>query len=158
MAHTDICKTEMCREIDRRKKEAGGVRPAIRAVSKEYEIPVGTLKRWYYPEGSPNNGTLNKYAKSLIPEPGKVTTVLFETSDGVRSLLTVGPGARPQTIFPIFFRGFNKEKMVTSKCRDKYIPTRCLWAFLEKVGVNPKTEINRASFDKKEALEEKNQR
>jgi hypothetical protein len=38
------------------KKEKGGVRPAIRELSKESGIPQGTLKRWYYPE-CPKNGT-----------------------------------------------------------------------------------------------------
>jgi N6-adenosine-specific RNA methylase IME4 len=50
MAHTDTCKNEMCMEIERRKEAAGGVRPAIREVSREYGIPACTLKRWVYPE------------------------------------------------------------------------------------------------------------
>jgi N6-adenosine-specific RNA methylase IME4 len=57
MAYTETCKMEVCQEIDRIKKTYGGIRPAIRELSKEMGIPQGTLKRWYYPEKCPKNGT-----------------------------------------------------------------------------------------------------
>ena len=41
--------------IDHRKKEAGGVKQAIRQISKEVGIPAKTLQRWYWPSKSLKN-------------------------------------------------------------------------------------------------------
>ena len=53
MAHTDICKTEMCLLIDIYAIELGKVRPAIKKVSMESGIPFKTLENWKYPEKNP---------------------------------------------------------------------------------------------------------
>jgi N6-adenosine-specific RNA methylase IME4 len=58
MAWLETCQIDARKQIDHRKESLGGVRPAIRQLSKESGIPQGTLKRWYYPENKcPKNGT-----------------------------------------------------------------------------------------------------
>jgi hypothetical protein len=49
MAWTDACKVEAVAQIDKRKEIHGGVRPAIRELSKESGIPYDTLQKWYHP-------------------------------------------------------------------------------------------------------------
>jgi len=58
MAWIETCKIDACKQIEHIKENVGGVRPAIRELSKESGIPQGTLKRWYYPDKKcPKNGT-----------------------------------------------------------------------------------------------------
>jgi N6-adenosine-specific RNA methylase IME4 len=73
MAWTDACKIEACVQIDKRKEDFGGVRPAIRELSKESGIPQGTLKRWYYPDKCPKNGT-----PKLEPKPAGETCAISD--------------------------------------------------------------------------------
>jgi hypothetical protein len=158
MAHTDVCKLEMCKEIDRRKKAAGGVRPAIRAVSKDYEIPMGTLKRWYYPEGSPKNGTHTRakaLAKRIKPTPGTRTAIRFrsEKGDGYLDVLTVYPGAKPGEVIPRFIsglqvdgKGYSIDKIFSVNGAGDPIPDRCLYAFIEGMGLDEYNMIDLATW------------
>jgi len=57
LAWTDACKIEACNQIEHKKEILGGVRPAIRNLSKESGIPQGTLKDWYYPSKCPKSQT-----------------------------------------------------------------------------------------------------
>jgi hypothetical protein len=54
MAWTDACKLEAVAQIDRRKEIHGGVRHAIREMSKESGIPYDTLQKWYHPRKNEN--------------------------------------------------------------------------------------------------------
>ena len=72
MAWTDVCKVEAVAQIDKRKETSGGLRKALRVVSKESEIPYGTLKRWYYPESVPNNGNTPP-EPSIEKEPSAIS-------------------------------------------------------------------------------------
>jgi len=49
MAWTDSCKVEACAQI-KKKAENSSVRDAIKRLSDESGIPIGTLSRWYWPE------------------------------------------------------------------------------------------------------------
>ena len=50
---TEQCKIEAVKAIEHKMEEIGGkVTPAIRKISKESDIPYGTLKDWYYREHS----------------------------------------------------------------------------------------------------------
>jgi len=49
MAWIETCKIDARKQIDHKKEVCGGVRPAIRVISKESGIPQGTLREWYYP-------------------------------------------------------------------------------------------------------------
>jgi len=60
MTWTDSCKFEACKQIDHRIDECGGVRPAIKKLSKESGIPQGTLNRWYYNDKCTKNGAPKK--------------------------------------------------------------------------------------------------
>jgi|GEM_PF-4375080 len=66
MAWTDSCKIEACAQIDKRKDEVGGIRPAIKALSKESGIPEGTLREWYYPRDCRKTPTHNCSAYEAI--------------------------------------------------------------------------------------------
>lgn len=68
MAWIETCKIDACRQIDHKKSMCGGVRPAIRELSKESGIPQGTLKDWYYPSKCPK-----------IRTPETVNTIKLET-------------------------------------------------------------------------------
>jgi len=57
MAWLETCRIDAKKQIDHKKGECGGVRPAIRILSKESGIPQGTLKDWYYPQKCPKNQT-----------------------------------------------------------------------------------------------------
>ncbi len=48
MAWTETCKVDLRAQVEKRKEICGGVRPAIRELSKESSIPYGTLRDWYY--------------------------------------------------------------------------------------------------------------
>jgi hypothetical protein len=93
MAWTDSCKFEACKQIKHRKNECGGVRPAIKKLSEESGIPQGTLKRWYYPDKCPKNGTQESSpsdeelkAKKMRAMPKKIEkliTAISEFDDGL---------------------------------------------------------------------------
>ncbi len=47
--------------IGSNKKDCGGVRPAIRKLSKESGIPIRTIERWVWPDKiSAKNGAIQK--------------------------------------------------------------------------------------------------
>jgi len=58
MAWAETCKMDAVAQINKRKEFTGSLRNALRELSKESDIPYGTLKRWYYPESVPNNGNM----------------------------------------------------------------------------------------------------
>ena len=51
MAWTDQCKIDARKQVDHRKEQVGGVRKALRQLSKESGISYPTLRRWYYEDG-----------------------------------------------------------------------------------------------------------
>jgi hypothetical protein len=59
---------QTARQIEKRKKAYGGVRPAIRELSKESGIPIGTLKRLFYPQECPKNGTPKPIQNNITKE------------------------------------------------------------------------------------------
>lgn len=71
MAWTDSCKIEAVAQI-KKKAESTSIRDAIKKLSEESGIPIGTLKRWYWPDGqetyqeSIKNETINLPQSSLI--------------------------------------------------------------------------------------------
>ena len=73
MAWTEQCRIQACDHIKNKKETLGSVRKAIRQVSKESDIPYGTLRRWYYPDSVPKNG--NTRSASRKNQPADIRTV-----------------------------------------------------------------------------------
>lgn len=48
MAWTEVCKMQAVAQVDKRKEVSGSIRNALHELSKESEIPYGTLRDWYY--------------------------------------------------------------------------------------------------------------
>ena len=88
MAWTDSCKFEACKQIDHRKDECGGVRPAIKKLSKESGIPQGTLNRWYYNDTCTKKGAPKKQlsdeastARKWRAIPKKIENLIISISE-----------------------------------------------------------------------------
>jgi len=65
MAWTDTCRIEAVKQVDHHIKQGKTVRDALTSVSKESDIPPGTLKRWKYPDQSvPKNGNTKERKRS----------------------------------------------------------------------------------------------
>ena len=65
MAWTDQCKLEACNQLDHRMQSGMTKREALKALSKESEIPVGTLNRWKYGK---RDGFKNEPRKNALSE------------------------------------------------------------------------------------------
>jgi len=49
MAWTDTCKIAACAQVENKKEAGATVTKAIRELSKESNIPIKTIERWYWP-------------------------------------------------------------------------------------------------------------
>jgi hypothetical protein len=66
MAWIDQCKIEACNQIEYRMKNGMSKREALRVVSSESNIPMGTLNRWKYSKAQCNGKELVKSSKNEI--------------------------------------------------------------------------------------------
>jgi thioredoxin 1 len=71
MAWTDQCKIEAVKAVDHKIDQGLPVRAALKEISKESDIPAGTLKRWKYPEKNvPKNGNTSSQTTESVPVRG----------------------------------------------------------------------------------------
>lgn len=87
MAWTDTCKIEACHQIDSRRQQCGGAKPAMRELSKESGIPIETLKRWYWKE---KNGVKNDPATDTAPEADSQGSMETCATDDLFALIQAG--------------------------------------------------------------------
>ncbi|MCK4328757.1 hypothetical protein KAX02_02835 [candidate division WOR-3 bacterium] len=50
MAWTETCKIDFVKQIEHKKEQGISVRQALKQLSEESDIPIGTLSNWMYPE------------------------------------------------------------------------------------------------------------
>ena len=82
MAWTEQCTIAAVSQIENKIQQGNGVRKSIRMVSKESDIPYGTLRDWYYPINSSGNvpkirntnPTPEKFWKSIKNRLSKIHT------------------------------------------------------------------------------------
>jgi hypothetical protein len=98
MAWTDACKIAAVELIKSKKGDSEKVRSALIAVSKETDIPFGTLKRWYYPETDYKPSTSSGTPKKL-PISKPIKKILFDSD---RKQIEVGQYKQGDKQFIVF--------------------------------------------------------
>lgn len=63
MAWTEVCKMDFAKQIEHKKSQGISVRQALKMLSEESGIPIGTLTNWLYPDS--RQKAIDKYQESV---------------------------------------------------------------------------------------------